>query len=446
MKHKPVIKFIGIIISCIGFSAAMSQTTRPITLNEAIDLSIKNNKNLKVNRAKIEEAAAAVEGALNRRLPDATVSGSYLRIVNANVDLNTKNNSSGGTGGSTTGGGAPNPKQAVYGIANASLPLYAGYRIRYGIESAKYLAEAAKLDADNQKEEVIQNTIAAYANLYKAGLAVNIVRESLESSKQRVQQFSNLERNGLLARNDLLKAQLQTSNIELSLLDAESNRHLANVNMNLMLGLPESTTLQPDSIIQPEAITLKTIEEYELAAIQNRKDISALELRRKAANTNVKSIKAEAYPSIALTGGYIAAKIPDLLTVTNAINVGIGVQYNFASVWKGKAEIHQAEARERQVLINEDILNDAVRLQVNQAYENYLLSSKKIDVYNTAVTQAAENFRITKNKYENSLVTTTDLLDADVQQLQARLNLSNAKADAVVAYNKLLQTAGLLTK
>jgi len=49
-----------------------------------------------------------------------------------------------------------------------------------------------------------------------------------------------------------------------------------------------------------------------------------------------------------------------------------------------------------------------------------------------------------KNKYNNSLATTTDLLDANTKQLFARMNLIFAKADAVVAYNKLLQTAGLL--
>ena len=65
-------------------------------------------------------------------------------------------------------------------------------------------------------------------------------------------------------------------------------------------------------------------------------------------------------------------------------------------------------------------------------------------MYAKAVEQATENYRIVKNKYNNSLATTTDLLDADVAQLQAKMNLVFAKADAVVVYNKLLQTAGLL--
>ena len=65
-------------------------------------------------------------------------------------------------------------------------------------------------------------------------------------------------------------------------------------------------------------------------------------------------------------------------------------------------------------------------------------------MYAKAVDQAVENYKITKNKYDNSLATTTDLLDADVARLQAKLNYTLSKTDAIVAYNKLQQTAGLL--
>jgi outer membrane protein TolC len=71
---------------------------------------------------------------------------------------------------------------------------------------------------------------------------------------------------------------------------------------------------------------------------------------------------------------------------------------------------------------------------------------KKIDVYETAVEQATENFRIINNKYNNSLATTTELLEADVAQLQSKMNYAFAKSDAVVAYKQLLQSAGLLAQ
>ena len=422
-----------------------SQDVKPLTLQETIDLSIKNSHILKASSARNEQADAAVKQALDNRLPDASVSGSYLYLANPTIDLKTKAFSGGGSDTSGNSGGIPHVNQAMYGIFNVSLPVYAGGKIRYGIQSAKYLQQAISLDAENDKEGVILNTINAYINLYKASVTVDVVKENLAQSEHRDSVFSRLEQNGLLARNDLLKAELQTSNIQLSLLDAESNLKMANVNMNLMIGYPETTILKTDSTGFDKDLSVKTIDDYEQLALQNRKDILALSFRGKAATTAISLAKADLYPSIAFSGGYIAADIPHLLSITNAANVGIGLKYSLSSLWKTKAKIAEAKSRETEIMANEAQLGDGVKLQVNQDFENFLLSQKKTDVYKKAVAQAEENYRITKNKYDNALVNTTDLLDANVSLLQSKINLAVAKADVLLAYSKLLETAGILT-
>lgn len=419
-----------------------AQDKKTLTLNEAIDLSIKNSKQLKLNHAKIDEAIASTKEARERRLPDANISGSYLRVNKP--DINLKSNSG---GSDSTGGSSPvSVNQVLYGMANVSFNIYSGLKVKYGIESAKYLEEAVKLDGENDKQAIILNTIAAYINLYKATAAAKLVEENLTQSRQRDTDFANLEKNGLLARNDLLKAQLATSNFELALVDAQNSIQYATVNMDLMLGLPETTKLTLDSASITHSEEIKTIEEYEQLASQSRNDIKALDYRHKAANSAVNIAKGDYYPSIGLTGGYVAADIPNFLTVTNAVNVGIGVKYSLSSLWKTNAKVQQAKAREQQIEANAEMLTDQIHLAINKAYQDYLSQKKKIEVYNKAVEQATENYRINKNKYNNNLLTLTDLLDADVAQLQARLNLTFAKADLMLAYETLLQKAGLLNQ
>ncbi len=444
MKRRRVERLVVAFFSVLLFTTKAYSQEKRLTLQEAISLSVQNSKQLKGSQARIEEATAALKEAVQRRLPEANVSGSYLRLNNPNVDLKVKSNN-GGSGGSN-GNESPKPSQAMYGMANVSMPLFSGFRIKYGIESAKYLEQATKLDAGNDREEVIFNTIDAYNNLYKSKAAVDLVNENLQSARERATEFSNLEKNGLLPRNDLLKAQLQVSNTELALLDAQNNWKLANINMDLMLGLPETTELTIDPTSLKTAASLKGLEDYVQSGLQSRKDLSALDSRKKAASFAVKATEAEKYPGLALTGGYVALHVPQVLTVTNAVNIGIGLQYSLSSLWKNKAKVEQAEARERQAAAGQELLADAIRLQISQAYQNYLSSQKKIEVFEKAVEQASENYRIIKNKYANSLATTTELLDADVAQLQARMNYAFAQSDAVVAYDKLLQSAGLLTQ
>lgn len=425
---------------------------RHITLAEAIDLSLKASKQLRVTNARIMEANAAYTEAKERRLPDVTLSASYLRLLQPDIELkvklgNSSNNSSGSGSGNTEEqqSASPEVNQAAYAMANASFPLFTGFKIQSGIESAKYLAEAAKLDAEKDRDEVIQNTTSAYINLYKAAEAVRLVQENLNSAQRRVKDLSSLEQNGLLARNDLLKAQLQASNVELSLLEAENNLHITNENMDLMLGLPEETVIEPDSTF-PSDTKQRSLIEWENAAFLNRKDAASLAYREKAAEQGVRAAKGDYYPSLAVTAGYVGAYVPNIITIKDAVNAGVGLRYSPSSLWKNGSKVMQAKARVAEVQANQAQLEDAIRLQTTQAYESYLLGEKKIEVYRNAVTQAEENYRIVYNKNTNSLATTTELLDADVAQLQAKLNYAFARADAAVAYQKLLQTVGLLSE
>ena len=187
MKHRIIL----LITSLLLMQVMQAQETKTLTLTEAIDLGLKNSNQLKINEAKILEAAANIKEAEERKLPEASVSGSYLYLpVHPNIDMK-----------SGSGSGGPSVNQVIYGTVNISLPVYNGGKIKYGIESAKLLEQAVKLDAENDRASVIMNITSACINLYKAYQAIELVKENLAQSQQRVKDLANLEKNGLLARS-----------------------------------------------------------------------------------------------------------------------------------------------------------------------------------------------------------------------------------------------------
>ena len=423
----------------IGISTTVTaQEKKLLTIDEAVQLGIRNSKTLKIDAAKLKEATAKYLDAKNNQLPSLKVSGSALALANANVDLKILPPTSGGAA-------APTANSAFFGNASASLPIFAGGRIRYGIQSAEYLIEAEKLNSENDRIAIAYNISQAYNNLFKASQAIKMLEENLAASKQRDNTFLKLENNGIIARNDRLKANLQTSNIELQLLEAQNNFNIANINMDLLLGLPIDTKIEIDADYVLEDTTEVTLEAYLSRAVENRKDVQALELQKKAAELGIKAAKAETLPTIALTGGYVAADVPKILTITNAANIGLGVQYNIDNIWKKNSSVLEAESRQEQLEASAELLNDKIRLEVNRDYQNAEFSKKRISVYEKAAEQANENYRITKRKYDNGLASITDLLEADTAQISANINVINAKADAALAYRKLLQTTGFLT-
>ncbi len=154
----------------------------------------------------------------DNQLPSFSVSASYLRLNTPNINLKSASSD-------TTGGGASSlhVNSVAYGMASASVPLFSGFRYKYSLESAKFLQEASRLDAETDRQAVIQNAIMAYSNLYKAKRSVDLVAENLVREHERVTEFTNREKNGIIARNDLLKATLQESNVQLTLMDAEND-------------------------------------------------------------------------------------------------------------------------------------------------------------------------------------------------------------------------------
>lgn len=438
IKHTMNKKLTVLLLLMLAGFSLFAQDSVALKLEKAVDLGLQNSKQLKISQARVDQAIAQFKQAKEARLPDVKISSSALLLNHPQIDMKT-----GGSGNGQSEMAAPS--SAVYGMATATLPLYAGSKIKNGIDAAKYLQEAVKFDAENDREKIILNIINAYTTLYKAQASVKLVQENLKQSQQRDKDLANLEKNGLLARNDLLKAQLQTSNIELALVNAENDLKLANVALNLITGLPEKTKLQIDTAGMNLKDELKGIDVYEQQALVNRKDVKALWLRHDAASAKVKQAKGEYFPNIGLTGGYIAADIPKVLTITNAVNAGVGVQYNLGSLWKTKSRVEEAKAASREISAMQEMMADDIRLEIHEAYEAYFSAKKKIDVQRAAVENAKENYRITKNKYDNNLVNTTELLDADTALLEAEINLATAKADIFSAYHALLQRSGMLS-
>src|SRR5690606_24546164 len=436
---------LGYLCITVVQGAAQKPQTRALTLQEAVIASLAHSNELKADGSKMEAAAAAVQEAKNSRLPEVDISGQYLRVNEPNIHL-AFSPSDENTG--TDGGNAasfPTVDQALIAMASASLPLFTGGKITQGIASARFLEEATRLDAEYDRSHLIQNTVAAYYNLYKAQAAVALVKENLKSSQQRVKDFMNLEANGLIARNDLLKVQLQESNLELALISAENNAAVCNYNFSLMLGMDGNTLLVLDTSDMATAAVTQPVDVWEASALDHRSDYLALASRGKAAKAGVGVAKSAYFPMLALSAGYVGANIPHALTVTNAVNAGLSLQYNLGSLYKAGASVRQAKAREEEMNWHLQQLTEQIKSEIHQAYLAYTQSLKKIDVYQKAMEQANENYRITKNKYENSLATTTDLLDADVARLQAQIDYAYARADAAVAYHQLQERSGVET-
>ncbi|WP_396192037.1 TolC family protein [Flavobacterium sp.] len=408
-----------------------------MSLKEAISLVITNSNEVALANTRVKTSQLEMETVKNNKYPSATISGQYLRLTSANVKSNLGSGNSDPTAAPST---SPEVSQLILGQANVSMPIFSGFKIKNSIQASENLFKSETFKASHTKEQLALEVVELFAGLYQAQETVKLFEENLKSAHQRATDFSAMVDNGLLARNDLLKSQLQESNIQLSLDNALKNVTIINYQLVTLLKLPENTSIDIDI----ETVKSDMAQTQLLTLNAQRNDLEALNFLEKASESNIKIAKSGYYPSISLVGGYIAFDLKDVLSVNNAMNFGVGLSYDLASIFKNGKNVKLAQSKTEQSKHAIAILSNKIKEETHEAQENYNLSLKQNKVYSLAVEQSEENYRIVKDKYDNSLSTTNDLLEADVLQLQSKINLALSQADIALKYYQLQFASGKL--
>jgi outer membrane protein TolC len=421
----------------IGISAVEAQEKTSLTLDEAIHLAWKNSNEVSLANTKVNTKKYELQSTKNSQYPDFKVSGQYQRLAKASIDLKLNK--------SATSQPLPVVDQLMIGQVNASVPVFAGFKIQNSIKAYENLYQAETATASQTKEEVAMKVINHYADLYKAQKTLELLKENQKRAQQRATDFGDLEKNGIIPRNDLLKSQLQVSKIQLSIDEAAKNLNIVNFYLVTLLKMPAGTKLviKESDFANFQMDNVPTNDE---PALQNRKDLEAVRFQEKASQANVKIAKSGYYPSISIIGGYTALDLKNVITVQNAMNIGVGVSYDLSAILKNGTTVKIAESKVFEVQNSQAMLTDYIKLEVQNAIEDYDLALKQNDVYAQAVEQSSENYRIIKDKYDNGLSDTNDLLEADVEQLGSKINKALAKANIIQKYYELLSVTGQLSQ
>lgn len=419
---------------------AEAQEFRELTLNDAITMGIANSKTLKLSQAKVDEAISRFNQTNDLIYPTGNLSYAYnhAEIPTSTLQIGT----------STIR--LPNRADAFIGTFALQELIFAGNKLRYAKESTQLLTQVARLDADRNKDDIVSAIIASYYDLYRIQQSKKVVEQNLQAVAKQVTQSQRFFDQGIVTKNDVLRFQLQQSNIELTGIDLETNRKIVNYNLDLLLGLPENTAVNVGSF-QNTLPQSNTLSAYIDSALNSRKEIKAYQFQTQLAEKNISTIKADAKPTVGvgLNAYYINAGgklLPAANSFIAPITVGASVGWNFDRLWMNKNKIAEAKIKQSEADLGRSIEIDNVKNDVNRNYQNYQMSLNKIKVLQTSIAQAQENDRILESKYTNNIASVTERLDAQTQLFQTLINLELAKADAGLAYYNLLKSTGTITK
>lgn len=449
-----------IVVMALAAAVAAASEKRPLTIDECVALGLANSKGLHASAAAAEASASKAKEAGAALLPALKLGAGYTRLSEVppfEVHL-------------PFPAGLPFPIPDKFVVSQSYFnnftlrlglqqPLYTGGRLRAGAAAAKYGAEAAELDLAKDRAELVYALRAAYWNLYKAGEFVKAIDENITRTEVHLADVRNFFDQGLLTRNEVLRAEVQLSNVRWTRLDAANASDLAQVRLDSLLGVPLDTEIEIASKIDeasvigsPEAAAetageMEDDSELLDKALVRRPEPRAMDLRVKAGEAGVTLARSGWYPQIFLAGNYYDLRPnPRLLPAKDKFYSTWDVSLNISmDLWNWGATARQAEQARARLTQAQDALGmvkDAVALELRQCRLELSGARAKIGVAREAVTQAEENLRVARERFREGVALNTDVLDAEVLALQAKTNLTQSLVDAELAGARLRKALG----
>jgi outer membrane protein len=425
----------------LGWVAAQP-TPAVMPLNQAIQLALQNNKGIKLADSRTLSAEARSQDAKDRSLPKANASLTYSRYsLTGPFSLGAGDD---GKAALSIPAGAFN---AMMGGITISKEVFGGFAEKSAEKSADLLAKASHLDARRNRSELVYTVTDAYYNIVKLIRSTTVIDQSIKQFDEKEREARNLEKEGIVTANEVLKIQLQKNNLQLSRLQVDKARQTSLYNFNLLVGLPTDQFISVDTTLSNPVTTIEPLSGFLTQAVQARPEVQANVLRVQSAEALLRNTRSSIYPHLGVSAGYnyinpTAKLIPEAKSFVSAWNVGAGLTYNIGSLYNMKGKLNEAKNTIEQANLQSQQQTEQIQSEVVTAYNNYQLALEQQNVIRTAVGQAQENYRLTESRFRNGLVGSTDLLEANSFLLQAQLNVINATVDSQLAYQRLLKATG----
>lgn len=424
----------------ILFSVSLfAQEKLSLSIDQAIELGLKNSKMLHSSLMKVKSAESKVKEVSALRLPSLKLSARYTRLSKVDPFI------------ITTPFGSFPIAPGIYDNYATQLsltqPLFTGFRILGNINLNEELSNASNEEYNKDKSDLLFNIKNSYWNVFKAQQFKKVMDETVEQMKAHLQDAKNLEKAGLLTKNDVLKIEVQYSNILYQQIDAENAVKLSIVALNNTLGIPLETQTEITSTANLSEYQTDELSKLISAAIEKRPEVKAADSRIKASEAGVTLAQSSWYPQVSLYGNYYYSKpnqriLPSRNQFDATWDAGVMLNMNIWDWLTTKHQTDQAEAQLEQAKDGFGMIKDGITLEVTQNYLSVNQAKRKIDIAKLNVEQAEENLRVTSEKFKNGYSTSSELIDAETALISAKTNYTTSVVDYELAKAKLEKSIG----
>jgi len=434
-----VLWLIAAAVCVAGFA---QETTPALTLEDAVKLALKRNFEVIIAEEQLNELKGKIKEVRSGAYPQVSLQGYGLRLRDPSI-LNS----------SSFDKVPPEFKEALIPSAsnmfdvgiNIKQPLYTAGKVRTAVKLAEESLEEKKSSWEASRQQVTFKVFQAFHDLLLALANQDVVKENHGLRVKHLEQAQVRYKNGVATQIDVLRSEVDVANIQPVLIRAENRIRLARAAINNLIveDLEAPTRIAGSLEYRPWIVS--SLEEMQRRALEFRPELHAARRIVSEANLTLKLAQAENKLSVDFDAhyGYTMREIRNVFdTDFTRWNFTFNFKLPFYDSGRKSGLVIQALSRQRAAEQRLGQLENDVKLEVKQAYDDMQSSAQAIEAARLSVTQAERVLAMMQANYEYGAATTLDVTDSQTALTIARNSQVSATYDYEVAKARLRLASG----
>lgn len=408
--------------------AALAQPVRADTLRQAFAQAYDSNAAIHAQQAEVRAAGFGVQSAQS----------GYKPQINFEAGIGTAHNDFASPLFSGISTFPQNMKTAGLTITQ---PLYTGGQTSSQVDAARASQSSQQAKLSATEEQVFLNVVKAYSDVVRDQAVVKLEQNNLDVLNKQLQATQAEFQNGEVTHTDIAQAQARVAGAQAALIQAQGSLTESRAAYLRVVGTG------PQSLEQPSLPTPLPGSEAQAVQLSGENfPVLAARFAQNAAEQQVQAASGKQRPQIALTGQLLEARDPEVgfsRLDTRSIMLTLSVP-----IYSGGALSAQKHAAEQRAEASQDDLLDAqhqARLDAVNAWQAFQTANAKLDAIKSQVQAEQIAARGVRDQQAVGERTTLDVLNADQELLNARVDLAGAEHDQLVAAYALETATGRLT-
>lgn len=320
-------------------------------------------------------------------------------------------------------------------------PLYTGGQVSANVDAAKSAQSSQTAVLNAEEERVFLDVATVYSDVVRDQAVLKLQQNNLDVLNRQLGATQAQFQNGEVTHTDVAQAEARVAGAQAALIQAQGALATSQAAYLRVVGM-QPGTLEQAAI--PEPLPSSEAETVQLA--QTNYPVLAASYAENSAQQQVEAVAGKQKPDIELTGQLLEARDPQIfLSRMDTRSIMLTFSMPLYSGGALDAEKHAAEQR---ASASHDELLDAQRqakLDAVNAWQDYQTANAQLNAIHSQIQAEQVAAQGVRDEAAVGERTTLDVLNADQELLNARVNQIRAQRDLLVAAYALQAATGQLT-